>query len=162
MGWPSNMATRLHMSLWHTHVTHTQNPAHLYSDEKFCCKRSAYVHFPHGRMEKNLHPNLQHVSIDTRRRQMVYACGHWGWTRMHVSVVYKMRWMVLLLWTLSTCYRHVIDNSVCVYFHGTQKSAVPMWYMDMVMSDNIYCAALLPCRGRANNGLHAYHRHVFT
>jgi hypothetical protein len=23
-------------------------------------------------------------------------------------------------------YRHVIDNSVCVYFHGTQKSAVPM------------------------------------
>ena len=110
------MATRLHMSLWHTHVTHTQNPAHLYSDEKFCCKRSAYVHFPHGRMEKNLHPNLQHVSIDTRRRQMVYACGHWGWTRMHVSVVYNMAVngfvIVNIIDMLSTCYRQLC---VCIF-----------------------------------------------
>lgn len=32
----------------------------------------------------------------------------------------------------------------------------------ITMSDNIYCVALLPCCGRANNGLHTYHRHVFT
>lgn len=119
------MATRLHMSLWPTRFTHTQNPSHLYSGEWFivsvlcmCISHMA----PWKKISTQIFNTCQSIRVDGKWFSHVgIGVGHecmclWFTTWRRMVLLLRLRCLItFIVWH---CY-HVVDVQTMVYTHIT-------------------------------------------